>query len=69
MYLTTFFKERFVVVCGDVVSKGGVVLRDAVAFGLNVGIRLIGLKGESDKGREMACLSCMVISDDINDAT
>lgn len=38
----------------------------AITFGVNVGIRLIRLKGESGEGCEVCRLSCMVITDDAN---
>ncbi|CAI9279874.1 unnamed protein product [Lactuca saligna] len=65
----TFFGEMFVIVHKDFLRNGGVVLGDVVAFGVNIGIRLIRLKGESHFRRETICLSCMVISNYINDAT
>lgn len=44
------------------------VIGDIVAFVVNIGIRLIWLKCESDLGHEATCLSCMVISNYANDA-
>lgn len=43
----------------DGVTVSGVVLGDATIIRVNVGIRLIGLKGKFDMGNEVCRFSCM----------
>ncbi|CAI9296631.1 unnamed protein product [Lactuca saligna] len=64
----TFIGGRFIVVSGDVLSNDGVVFGNAITFGVNVWIKLIGLKSDYVMGREAACLCFMVVSDATNDA-
>lgn len=59
-------------VCGigwDNIIIVRVVLGDATACGVKVGIMLIKLNHESDEGYEVCCSSCMIILDGANDAT